>query len=229
MRASEGRAFSAACTRTPPVQPTMRTKAMSNTIPHLAQVLMMPSSPSQVCTHPYALQPPCHCVVLVCSCSPSCYHPSCRCQAHKKDIARPRETSMPREKQSAALVPAHMGHEPRRLQLGRLLAGEQCAQLSDLVAQLGGFLELQRLGVRQHLFVELDDQSLHLGGRHLRQHLLAQLLDLVRLAPRQVDEFRDGFVDGLGCDAMLLVVLQLILTAPARLRHGTAHRAGAVS
>src|SRR5664280_1725705 len=52
-----------------------------------------------------------------------------------------------------------------------------------------------------------------------------RLLDFVRLAPRQIDEFRDGFVDGLGRDAMLLVVRQLILAAPARLRHGAAHRA----
>src|SRR5664279_3993418 len=205
-RASTGAMASAACTRTPPAQPTMRTKAASNTAPHLPQVLMIPSSPGQVCTYSYALQPPCHCIVPTCPAVAPCYHPPRSCQARTKGILGPRATCVRRATRSPALVSAHVRHEPRRLQLGRLLAGEQRAQLGDLVPQPGGFLELQRLGVRQHLFVELDDQGLHLGGRHLRQHLLAQLLDLVRFAPGQVDELRNGLVDSLGRDAMLLVV-----------------------
>jgi len=47
------------------------------------------------------------------------------------------------------------------------------AQLLDLVAKLGGVFEAQLLRCREHLFFELDDEPLEVGGRQALEVLAA--------------------------------------------------------
>src|SRR4051812_46828423 len=74
---------------------------------------------------------------------------------------------------------------------GRGRGVEFAPQVADLVAELGGVLEPQILGRRQHLLLELDDRALELLGGHVRLALAAGAPALVGHLALGHEELRD--------------------------------------
>src|SRR3954470_1435395 len=94
-------------------------------------------------------------------------------------------------------------------------------ELAELIARPGRFLELEVLGVRQHLLLE----RLHLAGELLLAHRLvarlllrggAQSLGVLRLV-HAVDQILDALHHALRRNAVLLVVHDLLAAPPVGL------------
>ncbi len=88
----------------------------------------------------------------------------------------------------------------------------EAEEFEDLVAELGGLLELQVFGRLFHLHFQVFDHSIHVGAGHFFAHYVVTRPAL-RNGLDPLGNVMDLFLDALGLDAVLFV--ERVLNAPA--------------